>query len=107
VMRQAATFVFVSFAWIFFRAPDIGQALSYLQAMGQWSTPFSYNVIGGILLLLGFLIAQKWAEKQTAPWTDRLARLAWPVQFISLSALVWLCIELGPSGIPAFIYSRF
>ncbi|TXT39562.1 MAG: alginate O-acetylation protein AlgI [Comamonadaceae bacterium] len=107
LMRLPLTFIFVSFAWIFFRAPDIDQALAYLLAMGDWTKPFSYNVLGGLLLLGGFFGVQQLSARFREPLRARLAQLAWPAQLTGLTLITWVCIELGPSGIPAFIYSRY
>ena len=106
-LRLPLTFVFVSFAWIFFRAPDLDQALAYLSAMGDWTNPFSYNVLGGLLLLGGFFVVQQLVARYQDTLRARLTQLAWPAQVSGLTLIAWACIELGPSGIPAFIYSRY
>lgn len=100
------TFVFVSFAWIFFRAGDLPHALDYVQSMYKFDAPFTYNVVGGIELLLGFFVLQLLAEK-FPNWSDYLRDLPWAVQFSALTAIAWVSIELGPSGIPDFIYSKY
>jgi D-alanyl-lipoteichoic acid acyltransferase DltB (MBOAT superfamily) len=106
-LRLPLTFIFVSFAWIFFRAPDLDQALAYLSAMGDWTNPFSYNVLGGLLLLGGFFVVQQLSARYQDTLCARLTQLAWPAQVSGLTLIAWACIELGPSGIPAFIYSRY
>jgi D-alanyl-lipoteichoic acid acyltransferase DltB (MBOAT superfamily) len=100
-----ATFAFVTFAWIFFRAPDLASALAYLKAIGDLSKPFTLDVIGGLLLLVGFFVAQVAASRLRTPTV--VFHLAWPLQFALLTLGVWVCIELGPSGIPDFIYARY
>lgn len=107
LLRLPLTFSFVSLAWIFFRAPDLDQALAYLSAMGDWTKPFSYNVLGGLLLLAGFFTVQQLTVRYQAPVRARLMQLAWVTQVSALTLIAWVCIELGPSGIPAFIYSRY
>jgi len=107
LLRLPLTFVFVSFAWIFFRAADLDQALAYLSAVGDWSKPFTYNVLGGMLLLAGFFAVQLLAARLQEPIRAKLTQLAWPAQVAGLTLIAWVCIELGPSGIPAFIYSRY
>jgi alginate O-acetyltransferase complex protein AlgI len=102
-----ATFAFVTFAWIFFRAPDLAQAFAYLQAIGNFATPLTLDVIGGIILLAAFFLVQFAAAWFQARDFAFLGRLVWPVQFAMLTFAAWLCIELGPSGIPDFIYARY
>lgn len=99
------TFAFVTFAWVFFRAPDLASALAYVQAMGDVSKPLTLDVIGGALLLAAFFVTQVIASRWRAPVVS--FHVAWPLQFALLTLGVWLCIELGPSGIPNFIYARY
>lgn len=101
------TFTFVTFAWIFFRAADLVSAQAYLQAMFSYSQPFSYNLPGGFCLLLLFFVFHAAAER----WPDWHARLLQalhsPTRLAAMLVFAWFCIELGPSGIPAFIYAKY
>ncbi len=105
--RVTLTFIFVTFAWIFFRAASLDQAFDYLSAMTRFQALFTYNVVGGALLLLLFFMIQFHVAQRLPQWVDWLSRPAWPVQFAGLTAFVWLCIEWGPSGVPAFIYFKY
>lgn len=104
-LRIPLTFLFVTFAWIFFRATDLDQALAYLAALGKFHNTFSTNVVAGFWLLALYFAVQpllvgRWHWPHAARW-------AWPAQWLALSALAYVCIEVGPSGVPAFIYFKF
>lgn len=105
-IQMPLTFVFVSFAWIFFRASDLSNALVYVESMLQFDLPFTYNIVGGIELLLGFFVIQLLVDKYPN-WSYHLRELPWLVQVSGLAAIIWVSIELGPSGIPDFIYSKY
>lgn len=103
----ACTFLFTTFAWIFFRASDLDAALNYLRAMGNFEQTLSYNLLGACGLLAAFFASQGWAEKSPACLGEHLSRLHPLLRTLALLLFVWLCIELGPSGVPNFIYSQY
>jgi D-alanyl-lipoteichoic acid acyltransferase DltB (MBOAT superfamily) len=108
---QTLTFVFVTVAWVFFRADSVPQALIMLQ--GLWHSPAGFwqaeqmpwwGLLGIAALVWGL-----------SPWTLRWQRLsvAWlarlgPRLGGALLALLW-CVWLygAPEGVPSFIYYRF
>lgn len=102
ILRMAFTFLFITFAWIFFRAPDIGGAVTFMDKIfRQPGVPYiaaaDFIAIGAGLLLwelmrvgrIRLLADQKWIE---------------PV-FISF-ALAWI-ILFGVLDGSQFIYFDF
>jgi alginate O-acetyltransferase complex protein AlgI len=110
-MAQGLTFLFVSLAWVFFRADSVTQAGQIFQGLlaspaGVWpSGPWPWLelvAISGVLLVL-------------SPWASTLedrciAFMRWVGALgtaVLLSLLVIAVIAFGPDGVPGFIYYRF
>lgn len=63
VLSMFLTFMFVTLAWVFFRAPDLGSALGYLSGMGKnWFSGNGLMLSGGktMLLLIITMLAADW-----------------------------------------------
>jgi D-alanyl-lipoteichoic acid acyltransferase DltB (MBOAT superfamily) len=108
---QMMTFVFVSVAWVFFRADSVPQALQMLQGLfvnpkGFWADDIP-QAWGLILIALCVGMLSPWAGDLERKATLQLARLR-PWGGVLVLALV-LCAVLfyGPEGVPNFIYYRF
>lgn len=78
-LRVASTFVVVLAAWIFFRAPDLPAAISYLASMsGLSSTPESAVLLRGVfyaplsLLMFALSAVAVWALPDTWEWSQNL-----------------------------------
>jgi alginate O-acetyltransferase complex protein AlgI len=78
-LRIALTFVIVLIAWVFFRAPNLGRALTYLATMfGFGHTQPAANLVAGIVYkpyyILSIAIAAivVWLGKQTWDWTQQI-----------------------------------
>lgn len=108
---QALTFVFVSLAWVFFRADSVPQALQMLQ--GLWLSPKGFWADdvpqGWALVLMALCVGglSPWAQAIERQMTSLFTRLsAWWVVF-SLALLLCGVLFYGPEGVPNFIYYRF
>lgn len=110
-VAQAVTFLFVSLAWVFFRADSVPQAMWMLQ--GLWHSPAG---LWSVVPLHGWgLLAVTALVLGLSPWAAVLERqlvavLAWlgpwragPVLAVVLSVVLFY----GPEGVPNFIYYRF
>jgi len=102
-----ATYQFVCFTWLFFRAGDLGNALSLLGRIGSL-TPGLENLSGSLaavlLLAAGSLLIRK-------SWTDRIMEgFAQSPSYVHVAALFLVAAALqllgGRGGAP-FVYSRF
>ena len=110
-LRIAITFVIVLVTWVFFRAPDLPQALAYLGDMlalsavqegaGLLAGLVYARYYLGTLLLAGAIV---WAAPQTWDWTRRLTppRAAIAMALLALSAAVLTTRAYNP-----FIYFIF
>ncbi len=107
--RWFVTVHVVLLLWIPFRAPDLGQALAYLQTLLSPATgEFSMLASPGTLALMGLgVLTHCWPEDGF----ERLARAFDGLGVVGRATLaaaaVWI-ISLGaPDGIPPFIYFQF
>ena len=110
-VRVAVTFTIVLFTWVFFRAPDLPQAIRYLgdmMAVGESSA--ASRLLAGIVyqpyhlgtfLLAGAIV---WTAPQTWDWTRTLtaAKAAAVLALLVLSAMVLATQAYNP-----FIYFIF
>jgi hypothetical protein len=108
---QILTFVFVTVAWVFFRADTVPQALLMLQ--GLWHSPAGFwqseqmpwwGLLGIVALVWGLSPrALRW-QRLSVAWLARLGPWLGGV----LLALLWCVLLYGaPEGVPSFIYYRF
>jgi D-alanyl-lipoteichoic acid acyltransferase DltB (MBOAT superfamily) len=112
VIGLIVTFHFVSFLWIFFRAPDFQQA-------GQILHQIFYNFNGllvlewfkgyrltGILILLGYLL--HWLPRRFDLSMDRFIKaVPIPVQSLLVALVIWLMYQSRTADIQPFIYFQF
>jgi alginate O-acetyltransferase complex protein AlgI len=102
LVKQLLTFVLVSFAWIFFRAATLADAVLVLQGIFrfQWSAPCCPVLM---LLMIFSVWMYQFAHESRAGWFLRLA----PVRVgLVVLMIVYLAIFAGSSS-PAFIYEQF
>ena len=101
------TFHFVCFAWIFFRAESLGQALAVLNQLATLTTDTS-NLALPVLLVIALAVA---AHSLPASISDKaqivFVRLPSPVQASVLFALALGLYMVASSDVVPFIYSRF
>jgi len=104
---QLFTFVFVAFAWVFFKASSLENALSLLSRLatqlGQFNLAWLYLWIFSIL----FIILSNYATLIETKIINLLSRIHFWLLIPVLCALGYLLIELSPEGIPSFIYYQF
>ena len=105
-----STFVFVTLAWVFFRADSLDQAGVILGRLiaGPW------NEVGvaGVWIPLMALCAVFWGLSCRAPkleqWVVKvLDRLGLWASMAMMALVLFVVIALGPEGVPGFIYYRF
>jgi alginate O-acetyltransferase complex protein AlgI len=78
--RIALTFIIVLIAWVFFRAPNLGRAMTYLGYMFGLNHPMpNADLIGGIVYKPYYLVSMTiaaiviWLGKQTWDWTQQMS----------------------------------
>ena len=107
-LGQGLTFAFVCFAWIFFRADTVGQALQLIAALPTgWLTPPDLGLTWPDLLqlALGVLLLvrlRRWPAPVTHPRRAAVAGFF----LTAAAALAWLSLLAAGAG-NAFIYFQF
>jgi D-alanyl-lipoteichoic acid acyltransferase DltB (MBOAT superfamily) len=101
------TFHFVTFAWIFFRAPNIETAMLILSRIGSLTVSFA-NVSAplAIVLAIGLMahyIPKKWYDFSLATFV----RAPFYAQAAALALLVIGLQYIAQTGATPFIYNRF
>jgi D-alanyl-lipoteichoic acid acyltransferase DltB (MBOAT superfamily) len=107
IVSGLATFHFVAFAWIFFRASDLPNALAILQRI--WSGTFTMaNITAPILGVLVLAILLQFVPKS---WSDHsfeiFGRAPFYVQGAALAVLVLVIQFLAGQGSAGFVYANF
>ena len=105
--RIVLTFHFVAFAWIFFRASNLENALQILSRIASLTISFA-NVSGPLLLILAIAILALYVPKR---WYDAslsfYSRAPFYAQAIALVLLVIGLQNVLQTGAAPFIYTRF
>jgi D-alanyl-lipoteichoic acid acyltransferase DltB (MBOAT superfamily) len=105
--RIVLTFHFVAFAWIFFRASSIENALLILSRIGSLTVSFA-NISGPLALVLAIAVAAHYLPKR---WYDvslsLYARAPFYAQAVALVLLVIGLENVLQTGSAPFIYTRF
>ena len=111
VVRVGLTYLITCFAWVFFRAQDLGSALRYLQNMfGFGPSQDGMHLVGGLiyqpyyLLMMIVAVVVTWGFPQTWDFTRRLtpAKAVWCV-----TALLMAVAVLSTQTFNPFIYFIF
>ncbi len=101
------TFHYVCFAWIFFRAPDLGSATGVLVQLSQLSVGAA-NLTPHILAVMaaGF-VTHFWPRRAFDAVVAGYARLHWAWQGASLVAVGLALRKLASTDVVPFIYFQF
>ena len=100
-LKTLGVFLFVSFAWIFFRAKNLTDAWTIITRIAR----FSWSDPKCPLVLLGLVLAV-WLYQ--AAYESRLRGVLRPAVRIAIMVLLILGVALfAPSGVRPFIYSQF
>ena len=112
VLRIVLTFNIAAFIWLFFRNSSFDNSMLMIsriitdfqpQLLGQILIGYS-NVF--ILIVIGYAM-----HFLPSSWTDcckqQFARLAMPLQAITMIVLIWIVIQIKSSDIQPFIYFQF
>lgn len=101
------TFHYVTFAWIFFRAPNFDTALAVLGRIGSLSVSFA-NISGPLLLVLVIGALAHYVPKKWYDWSLNLyVEAPFYAQAVVLALLALGLQNVVQSGAAPFIYTRF
>jgi hypothetical protein len=102
-----ATFHFVCFTWIFFRASSVDNALAILRSLGSMtlSTENLTPLVLGIMVLAGVIhcFPSSWFETSA----EALGDLPFWVQGLAMAALILMIQTLAGRGSAPFVYGKF
>ena len=100
-------FHFVVVGWIFFRAPDLGVAISYLVSLlTNWGV--GTLVTWTVLLAIAVGMVGQFVPRRVGDALEfRVSKL--PPMVLAVGIGVWLVVInlLGPQGVAPFIYFQF
>ena len=107
VVAVVATFHFVCFAWIFFRAPSFGHAMAILAQLGKLSfaTP---NLVPRILAVLALGFVTHWIpDRAYARVRDVFVKSPAVAQGVALALCAWVLHFAAAAKAEPFIYGQF
>jgi alginate O-acetyltransferase complex protein AlgI len=102
-----ATFVFVAFAWIFFRVESIGDGfamIGQLFSFQRLDESFKLYALAAIIIGFVFLTFEKKIITGLVKFGQKLPLVIW---FAFVSVAVALLFRAGSDTLPAFIYFNF
>jgi len=106
-ISRLIVFNFVTFAWIFFRAPDLPAAFAYLTGLvTNWGVGTMVTPMVVVAIVVG-LAGQFVPPRLGDALEYRASRL--PAGWLGIGVGLWLVVInlLGPQGIAPFIYFQF
>lgn len=101
------TLSYIALAWVFFRADNNESALQLLAALANGlGKPELQHALLAVFIVIFFYLSAR-AQRIEQACVQRLTALHWISLTFLVSALSFVAILLGPSGVPGFIYYRF
>jgi len=101
------TFHFATFAWIFFRAPDLATASAILGRIGSGTISFA-NVSASLWLILSIAVLFHYLPKKWYEISLNLyVRAPFYAQAAAMAALVFGIQHVAQTGAVPFVYERF
>ena len=113
ILKVLATFTFICFGWIFFRAQTLGGALLVLERIGTSFLSAAGGLLvkhdetdGRVFIVLALMVALEWVKRAHL---HPLVLDRWPqlVRWIGYTVLFWTIVYLGTYGSSTFIYFQF
>ena len=111
VARVLATFLFVTFSWVFFRAESLESAMTVFRRMffefgGLTEIAFLVRTQFTSLFLVVALVFIEWLGRND--WNPlRWERMPLVPRWVGYSALGWVILLFGANRVEEFIYFRF
>lgn len=106
-LGRALTFVFVSLAWVFFRADSLEAGYAFLSGLVVFAGTIRYNMFIAALGLSMFFFCSLHFSRWEHAFLRFFRFASWPLRTIVLTSIMWIILELGPSGVPDFIYFKY
>jgi alginate O-acetyltransferase complex protein AlgI len=107
VLRWLLTFNVVCLAWVFFRSPTFGDAMTMLGQLTDWSGSAEL-VTPGLLLVIGLMLLSQFVPPAWVTTVQtRFSQVTWAGQGAIFGVSLVVIDVLGPSGVAPFIYFQF
>jgi D-alanyl-lipoteichoic acid acyltransferase DltB (MBOAT superfamily) len=98
---------FVVFAWIWFRASSIENAVEVLGRLGSMTVAFD-NITLGVAVVMGVALFGHFMPRKWSDWTaSRFTQAPFYAQAAALAALVIAIEYLSMTGAAPFLYTQF
>ncbi|MBA4016141.1 MAG: MBOAT family protein [Pirellula sp.] len=107
VGRIAATFLCVSFAWVFFRATTFSAAIAFVKRLAFWSDGSMVELTFHSCLTLAAVVLVCHILMYIEFWKRMVERLPPAVLGVSYAAIITLTLILTPETAKVFIYFQF
>jgi Predicted membrane protein involved in D-alanine export len=106
------TFNFVSFCWIFFRAPDMNSAITMLRQMTQSFSPGSYLTVlpaysSVFMLIIAGYVIHFLPDKIKESYRGLFIRVPLVAKLAVIMAVAILLLQMRTTDVMPFIYFRF
>ena len=106
-MKIGGVFAFVCFGWIFFRAPDLGTAITYLVSLlTNWGIGTLVTPVVILAVVVG-MVGQFVPRRVGDALEYRASQLPPAVIAVGVGLFFVVCNLLGPQGVAPFIYYAF
>lgn len=104
-----STFALTCVGWIFFRAPTLDSAMTFIKSTLEWRVPLNQDIPHLQIIMLIFISFAVWlnAQKLLAGVKGVFEALSLTLKIIISSAIISVVLSLSPSGMPSFIYTNF
>jgi D-alanyl-lipoteichoic acid acyltransferase DltB (MBOAT superfamily) len=107
-LQWLLTFQVICLAWVFFRAPDFGDAMTVLGRLVHGGGGSSHLVTPLLMITVTAMLASQFVPPRLPERAaEAFGRLAPALQLAALGIGLVLVDALGPAGIAPFIYFQF
>lgn len=106
------TYLYVCFAWSFFRATDLGKLGDmYHKVFHDFSldylVPFFHARTGWMLCVIGVMLSYLFTERQYKRMQLRFITLPWLVKLMLFIVCLQMVVEVSQENVQPFIYTQF
>lgn len=106
------TYLYVCFAWSFFRATDLGKLGDMYQKVFHdfsldYLVPFIHARTGWMLCVIGVMLSYLFTERQYKRMQLRFITLPWLAKLMLFIVCLQMVVEMSQENVQPFIYTQF
>lgn len=106
------TYLYVCFAWSFFRATDLGKLGDMYQKVFHdfsldYLVPFFHARTGWMLCVIGVMLSYLFTERQYKRMQLRFITLPWLAKLMLFIICLQMVVEMSQENVQPFIYTQF